>query len=251
MLHCIQHHIEPLRDALKWGFDYPYMLTGVLNQHPRAGMAFNESPDRGDIIKFYDSLEDPGVNRARGRRRRVAASGGKPMHRRRGGRAARGSFAAAAALALAPSAAPAQLASAVYTAAEAEAGRAVYEQACASCHMPDLRGQFEAPELAGAGFRGTWGGRPAAELLDIVRTTMPPAAPGSLAPAAYTGVVAYLLQANGVAPAASGGGAPPAGRPAPRRRTPARRTARAQSVPLPRAPRSPTRCCATPTRTTG
>jgi 4-hydroxy 2-oxovalerate aldolase len=59
VLHCIQHHIEPMRDALKWGFDYPYMLTGVLNQHPRAGMAFNESTDRGDIIKFYDSLEDP------------------------------------------------------------------------------------------------------------------------------------------------------------------------------------------------
>ena len=59
VLHCIQHHIEPLRDALKWGFDYPYMMTGVLNQHPRAGMAFNESADRGDIVKFYDSLEDP------------------------------------------------------------------------------------------------------------------------------------------------------------------------------------------------
>ena len=59
VLHCIQHHIEPLRDALKWGFDYPYMMTGVLNQHPRAGMAFNESADRGDIVKFFDSLEDP------------------------------------------------------------------------------------------------------------------------------------------------------------------------------------------------
>ena len=59
VLHCIQHHIEPMREALKWGFDYPYMMTGVLNQHPRAGMAFNESEDRGDIIKFYDSLEDP------------------------------------------------------------------------------------------------------------------------------------------------------------------------------------------------
>ena len=59
VLHCIQHHIEPMRAALKWGFDYPYMMTGVLNQHPRAGMAFNESDDRGDIIKFYDSLEDP------------------------------------------------------------------------------------------------------------------------------------------------------------------------------------------------
>jgi len=58
-LHCIQHHIEPLRAELKWGFDYPYMMTGVLNQHPRAGMAFNESEHRGDIIRFYDSLENP------------------------------------------------------------------------------------------------------------------------------------------------------------------------------------------------
>ena len=132
------------------------------------------------------------------------------MQRRRGRRPTWGPFAAAALLA--PSTASAQLSSAVYTAAEAEAGRAVYEQACAACHMPDLRGQFEAPALAGANFRGAWGDRPVAELLDLVRTTMPPVAPGSLDPAAYAAVVAYLLQANGVAPAAAaaGGTAPPA-----------------------------------------
>ena len=39
------------------GFDYPYLITGVLNQHPRAGIAFNESKHRGDTIRFYDSLE--------------------------------------------------------------------------------------------------------------------------------------------------------------------------------------------------
>ena len=59
VLDCIQHHIEPMREKLKWGFDYPYMMTGVLNQHPRAGMAFNESEHRGDIIRFYDLLEQP------------------------------------------------------------------------------------------------------------------------------------------------------------------------------------------------
>ena len=58
VLHCIQHDVEPLREELKWGFDYPYMITGVLNQHPRAGMAFNESEHRGNIVKFYDSLEN-------------------------------------------------------------------------------------------------------------------------------------------------------------------------------------------------
>ena len=34
------------------------MITGVLNQHPRAGMRFNDSEHRGDIIRFYDSLEE-------------------------------------------------------------------------------------------------------------------------------------------------------------------------------------------------
>ena len=43
-----------MREELKWGFDYPYMVTGVLNEHPRSGMAFNSSKDRGDIVKFYD-----------------------------------------------------------------------------------------------------------------------------------------------------------------------------------------------------
>ncbi len=32
------------------------MITGLLNQHPRAAMAFNASDDRGDIVKFFDSL---------------------------------------------------------------------------------------------------------------------------------------------------------------------------------------------------
>lgn len=56
ILECVQNHIEPLRSELKWGFDLPYLLTGMLNQHPRAAMAFNEAAERGDIVKFFDSL---------------------------------------------------------------------------------------------------------------------------------------------------------------------------------------------------
>ena len=56
ILKCIQEHIEPMRAKLLWGYDYPYMLTGLLNEHPRAGMAFNVSKDKGDIIKFYDDI---------------------------------------------------------------------------------------------------------------------------------------------------------------------------------------------------
>ncbi len=56
VLECIQNHIEPLRAELHWGFDIPYMITGILNEHPRAAMAFNASEDRGNLVKFFDSL---------------------------------------------------------------------------------------------------------------------------------------------------------------------------------------------------
>jgi 4-hydroxy 2-oxovalerate aldolase len=55
-LKCIRDTIEPLRANLNWGFDIPYMITGVLNQHPRPAMQFNASADRGDIVKFFDMM---------------------------------------------------------------------------------------------------------------------------------------------------------------------------------------------------
>ncbi len=58
ILRCIQEHIEPLRKELMWGFDTPYMMTGLLNQHPRAAMSFNASADKGDIVKFFDLLTE-------------------------------------------------------------------------------------------------------------------------------------------------------------------------------------------------
>jgi 4-hydroxy 2-oxovalerate aldolase len=58
ILQCIQQYIEPLREKLMWGFDTPYMITGLLNQHPRAAIKFNASEDRGDIVKFFDSISE-------------------------------------------------------------------------------------------------------------------------------------------------------------------------------------------------
>lgn len=60
LLKCIQKSVEPLREELMWGFDIPYMMTGLLNQHPRAGMKFNASEDKGNIVKFYDMILDAG-----------------------------------------------------------------------------------------------------------------------------------------------------------------------------------------------
>lgn len=56
VLKCVQETIEPMRSKLLWGYDIPYMLTGHLNQHPRSAIKFNSSKDRGDFVKFFDSL---------------------------------------------------------------------------------------------------------------------------------------------------------------------------------------------------
>ena len=58
LLQCIEGHIEPLREKLMWGFDLPYMITGLLNQHPRSGMAFNANENKGSIVDFYDEMEE-------------------------------------------------------------------------------------------------------------------------------------------------------------------------------------------------
>ena len=92
-------------------------------------------------------------------------------------------------------------AQATYTAAQAEIGERVYEAACSACHGLDLRGSFEAPELAGGNFRLQWGNRAVTELLELIRETMPTEAPRSLRQDEYEAVVAYVLRENGVQPA--------------------------------------------------
>jgi 4-hydroxy 2-oxovalerate aldolase len=61
VLECVQNHVEPLRQKLLWGYDLPYLLTGILNQHPRAAIRFKEAEltgEKGDVLRFYDSIID-------------------------------------------------------------------------------------------------------------------------------------------------------------------------------------------------
>ena len=92
---------------------------------------------------------------------------------------------------------------AAYTPAQAEAGAAVYRESCSDCHLENLRGSFEAPELAGPSFRAGWRAGTAADLLDLIRETMPPDAPRSLSEQQSAAVAAYLLRENGVSPSAT------------------------------------------------
>lgn len=84
-----------------------------------------------------------------------------------------------------------------FAAEQAAAGRAVYEASCSSCHMSALQGRGEAPQLAGSEFMNLWGDRPARDLVAFIQGSMPPLNAGSISPADYLNVTAFLLQANG------------------------------------------------------
>ena len=76
----------------------------------------------------------------------------------------------------------------LYSAEQAERGKAVFARTCKECH--------ELEEFTGNDFRGKWNGRPVWELYEQIRTTMPDGNPGTLAREEYADVLAHLFQAN-------------------------------------------------------
>jgi len=56
VLECVQNSIEPLRSSLGWGFSIPYMITGFMNRHPNSAIKWNSSPEKEDVVKFYDKM---------------------------------------------------------------------------------------------------------------------------------------------------------------------------------------------------
>ncbi len=76
----------------------------------------------------------------------------------------------------------------VYTEAQASRGKAQYETSCRSCHR-------DGPRRDDA-FMRDWGGSDLETLFNQIKTSMPAGAPASLSDAAYTDIVAYVLQAN-------------------------------------------------------
>src|SRR5262245_24239804 len=65
-----------------------------------------------------------------------------------------------------------------YTAAQADQGRAVYSEHCASCHGVNFDDGAYGPSLTGNDFRAKW--RSIDGLFTYMRERMPPAQPGTL-----------------------------------------------------------------------
>ncbi len=56
ILNFVEKQIVPLRESgVTWGFDVPYLLTGILNQHPKSAIQFMKE-NRKDYYEFYLEL---------------------------------------------------------------------------------------------------------------------------------------------------------------------------------------------------
>lgn len=59
VLDLIQDHFLTMKDELRWGYEVPYMVTGVLNKHPKAALAFMKEMTGGEGKRtFRDFLGD-------------------------------------------------------------------------------------------------------------------------------------------------------------------------------------------------
>jgi len=84
----------------------------------------------------------------------------------------------------------------IYTAAQAERGKAVYAMSCAGCHGDKLEGGGAGPTLAGPDFTNGYKDGSAGALLNKISQDMPSSAPGSLEAQQYADVLAYMLSVN-------------------------------------------------------
>lgn len=56
ILEVIERRMIPLREKVEWGYIIPYMIAGMLNEHPRVAMAVRNTEDKDKYAQFYDKL---------------------------------------------------------------------------------------------------------------------------------------------------------------------------------------------------
>lgn len=81
----------------------------------------------------------------------------------------------------------------VYADEQARRGEALSKSKCQACHGERLAGDM-GPPLAGSDFLSVWNGKPASDLFDKIKTTMPQGEEGTLTAAQTADLLAYLFQ---------------------------------------------------------
>ena len=57
MMKFIEKYMPEMEEKYTWGFDLPYLMTGILNRHPSSAIAFQKAK-RTDYTNFYHELHD-------------------------------------------------------------------------------------------------------------------------------------------------------------------------------------------------
>jgi quinoprotein glucose dehydrogenase len=84
----------------------------------------------------------------------------------------------------------------IYTAAQAERGKAAYSKHCSRCHGDDLAGRRDYP-LSGERFFDRWEAHTLEHLFVLIRDSMPPDGINTVNSGDKRDIVAYVLQQNG------------------------------------------------------
>jgi 4-hydroxy 2-oxovalerate aldolase len=58
LIEVIQEIFVPMKAEIEWGYHIPYLITGVLNEHPRSAMKIMAQNELPNLRKFYDDLKD-------------------------------------------------------------------------------------------------------------------------------------------------------------------------------------------------
>ena len=56
ILKVIQDYMLQMQKEIEWGYIMPYMITGMLNEHPRAAIACRKTADKDKFAEFYEQL---------------------------------------------------------------------------------------------------------------------------------------------------------------------------------------------------
>ncbi len=84
-----------------------------------------------------------------------------------------------------------------YTQDQATRGHQLFNNYCAQCHRPDLKGAA-GPALIGDAFLQKWGNKPLSDLFTFEHTMMPATNPGSVPEDSMWSITAFILQKNGL-----------------------------------------------------
>ena len=56
ILDVISKEFIPLKEKMEWGYLIPYVITGIINEHPRAAMALRKTDKKDDYLEFFESM---------------------------------------------------------------------------------------------------------------------------------------------------------------------------------------------------